>query len=120
MIKTATASNSTARISRKDSITLFKNIRRKPVRKAKRLLNDLLEEKRNIDGRYFTKASKEILGLIESAERNAEAKGLDTEKLLIKEAKAEHSFRFYLPKSRYSHRGKRAKICQLSMTLIEG
>jgi len=119
MVKTVTASRPTARVSLKDSNTIFKRIRNKPVKKVKTLLNDLISQKRNIEGRYFTKASKEILDLIESTEKSAEAQGLDTEKLFIKEAVANKSFRFYLPKSRWTHRGRRAKICQLKITLEE-
>ena len=119
MAKTATASRSIARISLKDAVTIFKNVRKKPVNKAKALLNDLINEKRSIRGKHFTGASKEILGLIEEAEANAESLGLDTERLFVKEAVANKSFTYMLPKSRYSHRGKRAKLCQLKITVEE-
>lgn len=118
-MKTATAKRPIARISLKDSVEIFKEIRNKRASKAKRLLNDLIDQKRDIGGRYFTKASKEILDLIEGAEKNAESQGLNTENLFIKEATANKSFRFFLPKSRWTHRGRRAKICQLSITLEE-
>lgn len=117
--KTVITSRPLAKISLKDSITLFKNVKNKPVAKAKTMLNELLSEKRKLEGRYFTKASKEILDLIEDCEVNAEAKGLDKEKLFVKNCTASKSFGFMLPKSRYSHRGKRAKICQLKLELEE-
>lgn len=119
MTKTATASRSIARISLKDAVTILKNVRMKPVNKAKSLLNDLINEKRNIQGKHFTGASKEILSLIEEAETNAESLGLDTEKLFVKKAVANKTFTYILPKSRYSHRGKRAKLCQLEITVEE-
>jgi ribosomal protein L22 len=119
MTKTATASRPIARISLKDALTILKNVRKKPVNKVKVFLNDLINEKRNIKGKHFTGASKEILKLVEEAETNAESLGLDTERLLLKSAVANKSFTFMLPKSRYSHRGKRAKICQLKITLEE-
>ena len=119
MVKTATASRPIARISLKDSVTILKNVRKKPVNKVKTFLNDLIKEKRNIRGKHFTGASKEILSLIEEAEANAESLGLVTEKLFIKEAIASKSFTYMLPKSRYSHRGKRAKLCQLKITVEE-
>ena len=118
-MKTATAKRPMARVSVRDSVEILKNIRNKPVKKAKSLLNDLIDQKRSLDGKYYTGASKEILELIEQSERNAESQGLDTEKLFIKEAKADKGLRFFLPKSRWSHRGKRAKICQLAITLEE-
>jgi len=118
-MKTVTASRPMARVSLKDSVKIFKNIRNKPVKKAKALLNDLINQKRDIDGKYYTGTSKEILDLIEQVETNADSMELDTEKLFIKEATANQSFKFMLPKSRWSHRGKRAKICQLKITLEE-
>lgn len=117
--KTAIASRPLARVSLKDSNVLFSHIRNKPTRKAKNLLNELLAEKRNIEGRYFTKASEEMLRLIEDCEANAEAKGLDTERLFIKTGQANKSFKFMLPKSRWSHRGRKAKICSLKIELEE-
>ena len=119
MTKTATASRPMARISVKDAVTIFKNVRKKPVNKVKAFLNDLINEKRSIRGKHFTGASKEILRLVEGAEANAESLGLDTERLFVKEAVANKAFTFMLPKSRYSHRGKRAKLCQLKITLEE-
>lgn len=117
--KTATAKNPTARVSLKDSVKIFNVIRNKPVEKSKGFLDDLINQKRSIGGRYYTNATKEILRLIEEAEKNAESIGLDIRKLFIKEAVTNQAFRFRLPKSRWSHRGRRAKICQLSITLEE-
>jgi len=117
MAKTATASRPIARISLKDSIMILKNVRKKPVNKVKALLNDMINEKRSIRGKHYTGASKEILRLVEEAEANAEALGLDTERLFVKEAVANKSFTYMLPKSRWSHRGKRAKLCQLKITV---
>jgi len=117
--KIAIASRPMARVSLKDSVVLFKHIQNKPVKKAKNLLNELLSEKKNIEGRYFTKASKEVLRLIEDCEANAEAKGLDTEKLFVRRTQANKTFGFMLPKSRWTHRGRRAKICELKLEIEE-
>ena len=119
MVKIATASRPIARISLKDAVSIFKNVRDKPVKKVKDFLNGLINEKRDIQGKHFTGASKEILSLVEEAETNAESLGLDTEKLFVKEAVANKSFTYMLPKSRYSHRGRRAKLCQLKITVEE-
>lgn len=119
MKKAATAVKSLARVSLKDSVEIFKNIRNKPVSKAKSFLNDLISEKRSLNGKYYTGASKQILELLEEAEKNAESQGLDAEKLFVKEAHADKSLRYMLPKSRWSHRGKKAKICRLTITLEE-
>ncbi len=117
--KIAITAKPLARTSLKDSALLFKHIRNKPVEKAKTLLNELISQKKSIDGKYFPKTSKEILDLIEDCEANAEAKGLSKERLFVRHAQANKTFRFYLPKSRFSHRGKRAKICELKLELEE-
>ena len=119
MTKTATASQSMARVSLRDSTKIFKNIRNKPVKKIKMFLNDLINEKRDIDGKHYTGASKTILDLIEQAENNADSLGLDRERLFLTKATANQGLRFMLPKSRFSHRGRKAKICQLEVTLEE-
>ena len=117
--KIAVASRPLARVSLKDSATIFENIKNKPTRKAKNFLNELISRKRNLGGRYFTKASKEILSLIEECESNAESKGLDVDRLFVKSCTANKSFGFILPKSRWTHRGRRAKICSLKIELEE-
>ncbi len=119
-MKTAISSKPIAKVSIKDSIKILKYVRNKPVKKAKAFLNGLITEKMDIDRKHYTGASKEILDLIEDAENNAEALGFDSDKLLIKEIVANQAFRYMLPKSRYSHRGKKAKLCQLKVTLVEG
>ena len=119
MTKTATASQPMARISLKDSVKIFKNIRNKRVKKVKIFLNGLIDKKRDIEGKHYTGATKVILGLIEEAENNADSTGLDREKLFVKKAVANQGLRYILPKSRFSHRGKKAKICQLEVTLEE-
>lgn len=119
MKKTATASRPMARVSIKDTVLIFKNLRNRPINKAKNYLNELIDEKKNIQGKHFTGASKEILDVIEEAETNAESTGLDTEKLFVKEARVNKAFTFILPKSRWSHRGRKAKLCQIIITLGE-
>ncbi|MDI6826653.1 MAG: uL22 family ribosomal protein [Candidatus Aenigmarchaeota archaeon] len=119
MTGTATASRPLARVSLKDSVKILENLRNKSVKKAKAFLNDLIGQKRDIDGKYYTGASRVILELIEEAENNADSLGLGREKLFIKEATANQAFRFMLSKSRWSHRGRKAKLCQLKVTLEE-
>jgi ribosomal protein L22 len=119
MKKTAEASKPTARVSLKDSVVIFKQIRNKKLEKAKNLLNDLISQKRSLDGKYYTNAAKEILNLLEDVEANAEALELNTEKLFIKKAVTSKGFRFMLPKSRWTHRGRKAKMCQLEVEVEE-
>ena len=120
MAKTTTASRPIAKISIRDSLKILKYVRNKPVIKAKAFLNGLISEKMNINKKHYTGASKEILALVEEAENNAESLDMDKDKLFIKEAVANQTFRYMLPKSRYSHRGRKAKLCQLKVTLVKG
>jgi len=119
MGKTVTALRPTARVSLKDSVKIFRKIKGKQVEKAKKFLNDLINKKRDIEGKHYTGATKEILSLIEEAENNADSKNLDREKLYLKEGIVNKAFTYMLPKSRWSHRGRRAKISQLKITLEE-
>jgi ribosomal protein L22 len=119
MRKTVTALRPTARVSWKDSVKIFRKIKGKHVEKVKNFLNDLINQKRDIDGKFYTGATKEILSLIEEVENNADSLEMDREKLYLKEAVVNKAFTYMLPKSRWSHRGRKAKICQLKVTLEE-
>jgi len=119
MGKVVRARRPMARVSVKDSVKIFRKIKNRPVTKVKTFLKNLINQKNSIEGKFFTKAATEILDLIEEAEKNAESEGLDEERLFIKEATVNKGLRFYLPKSRWRHRGRRAKICQLNITLEE-
>src|SRR3989344_9028726 len=90
-------------VSPKQSYAVAKFIRNKPVEKSKKLLNLVLEKKiaipytvYNTDvghkkgkgiaaGRYPEKTIKHFLNLLDSAQANAEYKGLDVSKLVITE-----------------------------------
>jgi ribosomal protein L22 len=119
MGKIVTASRPLAHVSKKDAVVVFKQINKKSTKKAKMFLNNLIDQKIDIDGKYYTGATKEILKLVEEVENNAESLDLDKEKLFIKEALANQTFKFMLPKSRWSHRGKKAKLCNLKLTVKE-
>ena len=88
-------------ISTKQAIEICDFIRHKSVTNAKAILNDVLNEKKAIQfkrfnadmghkkgigpGRYPKKTSKEILRLLETAEANAQFKGLNTTNMVIKQ-----------------------------------
>lgn len=71
------------RISQKSASVVCNVIRDKPLTRAKRLLEDLSTGRRNLEGKYYTKTVKAILQLINSCEKNAEFKGLDTDRLFV-------------------------------------
>ncbi|MBT4540314.1 50S ribosomal protein L22 [Candidatus Woesearchaeota archaeon] len=87
-------------ISTKQSIEICNFVRRKPVVRAKKILENVINEKEAIPfkrfnsdvghkpgigpGRYPKKASEAILSLIKAAEANAQFKGLNTSNMVIK------------------------------------
>jgi large subunit ribosomal protein L22 len=100
--KTARAMGRTLKISPKHSVEICRTIRGMDVEKAKNYLNEVIEMKKAVpfkkhnkkvghrkglqgwpSGRYPVKAAKEILGILKSAEANAEYKGMDSENLKI-------------------------------------
>lgn len=81
--KDMVSASSSLPISTKNSVKICRAINRKELYKAKKILNDLLIEKINIEGKYFTKTVREILRLLNSAEANARARGLDPDKMKV-------------------------------------
>ena len=79
----AKAFGSDMKISMKASMILCDVIRNKPLTRAKRLLEDLVAERRSLRGKYYTKAAKGILALLNSCEKNADFKGLDAGRLFV-------------------------------------
>jgi large subunit ribosomal protein L22 len=95
--KSAKAYGRSLNISTKSSVILCRHISGMNVAKAKSLLQDLTDGKRDIEGKYYTNASREILSVMKSAESNAEFKGLDTGRLVIF-ASAHKGFTFHRPR----------------------
>ena len=113
--KSARASGRGVRISTRDSVKVCKAIRGMQLEKGKALLEGMLTEKRDLDGKYYTNTTKEILALLVSCEANAESKGLDANKLVI-HASAHKGFTFYRPRRMKSGRQKR-KVTNLQIVL---
>ncbi|MFH1237635.1 MAG: uL22 family ribosomal protein [Candidatus Aenigmatarchaeota archaeon] len=84
-------------ISTKSSVIICRVISGMNLIKGKSLLDDLLTGKRNLEGKFYTNTTKEILSLLKSAESNAEFKGLDTTRMIIY-ASAHQGFTFYRPR----------------------
>jgi len=103
------------RISKKDSVTICKEITGKNLEKGKDFLDGLTSQKRDINGKYYTNSAKELLNLLKSAESNAEFKGLDTEKLFI-HASAHKGFTFWRPR-RFKLRRRKRKMANVQIVL---
>ncbi len=105
------------RISTKNSIIVCRSINNKNLQKGKSFLQGLIDKKRDINGKYYTKTATEILNILSSAERNAEAKSLDLTKLIIN-ASAHKGFTFMRPR-RFKMRRQKRKITNIQIVLIQ-
>lgn len=104
--KSAKAYGNGLSISPKDSKIICKKISRMNLRKGINFLEGLSDETLSIEGKHYTTAAATILDLVKSAEKNAEFKGLDTEKLIIM-ASAHQAFSFFRPRRSKMRRQKR-------------
>ena len=113
--KFARAYGRALRISTKSSTQICRAITGLNLQKGKGLLNSLLEEKKSLDGKYYTNTTAEVLDLLKSAESNAEFKGLDTDKLII-HASAHTGFAFWRPR-RFKMRRQKRKVTNVQIVL---
>ena len=105
--KTSKASGRELRVSHKSAREVCRSVKGMMLSNAKAYLRDVLDKKRAVPfrrytkkighrhglektfaGRYPIKAAKQVLNVIEAAEANAENKGLDVDKLRILHAAA--------------------------------
>ena len=104
-------------ISTKAAAKICRVIRKKPLSRTKRLLNDLIARRRSLGGKYYTKTVKEIADLLSSCEKNAAFLGLDNEKLFV-HASA-HTGTIMRRRRRKAAFGSRLKRTNLEIMLIE-
>jgi large subunit ribosomal protein L22 len=115
----AKAVQKNARISLKHAIILCRAIRKKKLEKAKIFLKNLIDKKASLNRKYYTKAAKQILKVLENAEANAKNKNLNLERLFVENAKASKGEKFIRPKSRAKFRGRKAKSTNIEIILGE-
>ncbi len=113
--KSAKAYGRSLGISTKSSVILCRAVSGLNVAKGKKLLQDMVDGRKDIGGKYYTNASKEILELIKSAESNAEFKGLDASRLIIF-ASAHKGFTFHRPR-RTKLKSTRKKMTNVQVVL---
>lgn len=118
-MKTAVAKETNAKVSLKHSLVICKEIRGKRVEKARKLLEDLVNKKRSVQGKYYTKTSKKFLDILKAAVANAKQKNLTVEKLFIKNATANKGEATIRPRTRWHLRGTRKKSTNIEITLEE-
>lgn len=115
--KFAKARGRNVKASTKSSVIVCRAIRNKPLKRAKRLLEDLSTGKRELEGKYYTKSVREILNLVNSCEKNAEFLGLDSDRLFV-HARA-HGGEIMHRKRRKSGFGSRMKSTNIEIMLVE-
>ncbi|MDI6806599.1 MAG: uL22 family ribosomal protein [Candidatus Aenigmarchaeota archaeon] len=108
-----------ARISLKHSIIICKQLKNKRLEWAKTFLNNLIERKISLNGKYYTGATKKILEVLESVEANAKGKNLNLERVFVKTIKADKGAGFIRPRSRFRFRGRRIKSTNITIELEE-
>ena len=108
-----------ARISLKHSVIVCKELKNKKLEKAKKILENLIDKKTDLNGKYYTNTAKKILEVLKNAEANARFKGLNLEKTFIKNMKVDKGFTFIRPKSRWRFRGRKAKSTNLEIIVEE-
>jgi len=118
-MKIARAIRENARISMKHAVIVCRELKNKKAEKAKRFLEDLINKKRSLNGKYYTNACKKILEILKNAEANAKNKNLNLDKTFVKLAKADKGEVFIRPKSRARFRGREAKITRIEIILEE-
>ena len=118
-MKTAIAKEIGAVISLKTSRELLREIKGKRVDRAKKFLQGLIDQKRDVDGQYHTKTTMSLLKIVEAAEANAKNKTMNLERLFIKNVRADKAERRILAKSRTPHRGRIGKSANIEITVEE-
>ncbi len=113
--KSARAFGRGLRISPKSSVTVCRSLTGMRLEKGKAFLQDLLDERKSIGGKYYTNATRSILDIVKSAEANAEGQGLDTESMHI-HATAHRGFSFFRPRG-WKRRREQAKVTNLQVVL---
>ena len=116
--KDMVCASSNISVSTKTATKICKFLNRKKVAETKKFLNDLINEKVSLNGKYYTSTCKEILKVLESVESNARARGLnpDSMKVLIS---AHRGPTLHRGRRRWRKFGTRLKMSQIQIVLSE-
>ncbi|MEM4703779.1 MAG: 50S ribosomal protein L22 [Candidatus Bathyarchaeia archaeon] len=138
--KTAKASGRELRVSHKNAREVCRTIKGMMVTKAKQYLRDVIDKKKPVPykrftkklghrhglekafvGKYPVKAAKHILKILEGAEANAENKGLDTDRLKIIHAAASPGMKIkrFRPRAQGRATPKTETLCHIEIVLEE-
>src|SRR2546427_9011569 len=118
-MKNASARFNEARISSKNSLILARELKGMNLEKAKKFLEDMVEQKNTFKRKYYSLTSKKSLEVLENAEANAKQKNLNIDRTFVKVVKAGKAGKLMFPKSRSKFRGRRAKSTNIEIILEE-
>ena len=81
--KQTVCAQGTFRVSTKKAVIVSRKINGKSFEYSKKFLNDIMQRKRSISGKYYDSAAKNILKLLESAEANAVNRGFELKGTIV-------------------------------------
>ena len=105
--------------SLKSSKLVADAIRGRKLDKAVKLLEDMIDEKRNIRGRFYTKTADKFIELLKNAESNAKVVGMDAARLHVYVARASKGRTFFRPRSKLGRSGEKAKLSNIEIIVGE-
>lgn len=108
-----------AGVSLKSSKIVCDAIRGRKLDKAVKLLEDMMDEKRNIRGRFYTKTAEKFVELLKTAEANAKVVGMDEKRLHVYIARASKGRTFVRPRSKLGRTGEKAKLSNIEIIVGE-
>jgi len=108
----------TLSISQLNAVKVCKAINRKKFNDAKKILEDLSNEKTSLRGKYFTKTTNEILKLLKQLESNAKNKNLDLDKMFLF-ISAHKGPTMHRARRKWRRFGSRLKICHVQAILSD-
>lgn len=105
-------------ISLKNSIKVCKAINRKKFADAKKILKDLIDKKKSLRGKYFTKTAKEITKILNQIENNARNKKLDPDAMFLF-ISAHKGPTMHRARRKWRRFGSKLKMCHVQAVLSD-
>jgi len=105
-------------ISLKNAVKVCKAINRKNFAEAKKILENLLNKKTSLRGKYFTKTAKEISKLLKDLENNARNKKLESDSLFLF-ISAHKGPTMHRARRKWRKFGSKLKICHIQAVLSD-
>jgi large subunit ribosomal protein L22 len=118
-MKTATAKGTNSKVSSKHSLIVCREIKGMKSDKAKKFLEDMLNEKRSINRKYYTNTVKKYLEILKAAVANAKEKNLAADKLFVRNAISNRGEEQYRPRTRWRLRGRKGRSTNIEIILEE-